>query len=249
MIEWNEMVSGGGIMQSSFAIQNAGMAGVSSSKTAAQKAGGTQFSGALKKAVQSGKSSDSLDDIFAEASSRYHVPENLLKAVAKAESGFRANAVSSCGAQGVMQLMPGTAKSLGVDDPFDAEQNIMGGAKYLGGLLNQYGDEKLALAAYNAGSGNVKKYGGIPPFPETQNYVRKVLGYAGEDVSLPTGDISSVSSASETSGTILPGDSTDFSFDNYRLFLQIFLKALEQESAKNLLEPSSEGVASADLIG
>lgn len=121
---------------------------------------------------------EDLDDIFKEAASKYGVSENLLKAVAKAESGFNANAVSSAGAIGIMQLMPSTAASLGVTDPYDAAQNIMGGAKLLSRLLKKYnGDTSLALAAYNAGSGNVDKYGGIPPFKETQNYVSKVLAY------------------------------------------------------------------------
>lgn len=119
-----------------------------------------------------------LDEIFDKAAKEYDVSVDLLKAIGKAESDFNPNAVSRCGAQGVMQLMPATAKSLGVTDSFDAEQNIMGGAKYISGLLKKYdGDTKLALAAYNAGSGNVKKYGGIPPFKETQNYVKKVTNY------------------------------------------------------------------------
>lgn len=122
--------------------------------------------------------SKSLDEIFDKAAEKYGVPVELLKAVGKAESGFDSNAVSRCGAQGIMQLMPATAKSLGVTDSFDAEQNIMGGAKYLSGLLKKYdGDTSLTLAAYNAGSGNVAKYDGIPPFKETQNYVKKVIGY------------------------------------------------------------------------
>jgi len=122
-----------------------------------------------------------MDEIFQEASERFNVPVDLLKAIGKQESNFNANAVSRCGAQGVMQLMPATAKELGVTDAFDAEQNIMGGAKYISSLLKKYeGNTTLALAAYNAGSGNVRKYGGIPPFEETQNYVKKVMGYYGQ---------------------------------------------------------------------
>lgn len=108
---------------------------------------------------------ESMDSIFEEAAKLYGVPVQLLKAVGKAESGFNANAVSAVGAQGVMQLMPATARYLGVDNPFDARSNIMGGAKYIAGLLERYqGDTVLALSAYNAGSGNVDKYGGIPLF-------------------------------------------------------------------------------------
>ncbi|TAH69854.1 MAG: lytic transglycosylase domain-containing protein [Anaerolineaceae bacterium] len=124
----------------------------------------------------------SLDDIFERASVKYNVPLNLLKAIGKAESDFNSNAVSKSGAQGVMQLMPGTAADLGVTDSFDPEQNIMGGSKYISDLLKRYdGDTKLALAAYNAGMNNVKKYGGIPPFKETQNYVVKVMKYMEQD--------------------------------------------------------------------
>ena len=109
--------------------------------------------------------------------------QTLLKAVAKAESNYNANAVSAAGAQGVMQLMPATAKSLGVDNPFDARSNIMGGAKYISQKLNQYdGDVELALAAYNAGSGNVAKYGGVPPFTETRNYIKRIKEYMGGDL-------------------------------------------------------------------
>jgi soluble lytic murein transglycosylase-like protein len=125
----------------------------------------------------------SLDDIFDEAAKKYNVPVDLLKAIGKAESDFDADAVSRCGAQGIMQLMPSTAASLGVKDSFDPEQNIMGGAKYISGLLKKFdGDTKLALAAYNAGPNNVMKYGGIPPFEETQNYVVKVTNYMKQGV-------------------------------------------------------------------
>lgn len=126
--------------------------------------------------------SESMDSIFEEAASRYQVPLNLIKAVAKAESDFNTNAVSKAGAIGVMQLMPSTARSLGVTDPYDARQNIMGGTKYLKENLERFGgDISLALAAYNAGPNSVQKYGGIPPYSETQNYVRKVTSYMNGD--------------------------------------------------------------------
>ncbi|MBE6003628.1 MAG: lytic transglycosylase domain-containing protein [Lachnospiraceae bacterium] len=118
----------------------------------------------------------SLDAIFKKASEAYGVPERILKTVAKYESDFKTTAVSKAGAMGIMQLMPSTAKSLGVKDPFDPEQNIMGGAKLLASNLKEFGgDLSLALAAYNAGSGAVKKYNGIPPYKETQNYVKNIM--------------------------------------------------------------------------
>ena len=122
-----------------------------------------------------------LENIFAAASKEYGVPVYLLKAVAKAESSFNSDSVSQSGAMGVMQLMPETAAELGVEDAFDPEENIMGGANYLSQKLVEYnGNVELALAAYNAGSGNVAKYGGVPPFEETQNYVKKVTAYMDE---------------------------------------------------------------------
>ena len=123
---------------------------------------------------------ESLDAIFEEAASTYNVSVNLIKAVAKAESGFNPSAVSKSGAIGVMQLMPSTARSLGVTDPYDARQNIMGGTKYLRQNLDRFnGNVSLALAAYNAGPNAVQKYGGIPPYQETQNYVKIVTSYMG----------------------------------------------------------------------
>ncbi len=134
------------------------------------------------------KTSEEMEEIFVRASEKYEVPLELLKAMAKAESNFNPNAVSRCGAAGVMQLMPATAKALGVTDSFDPEQNIMGGANYISQKIKAYnGDITLALAAYNAGSGNVAKYGGVPPFAETQNYIKKIYGFMGEDIKIPDG--------------------------------------------------------------
>ncbi len=115
---------------------------------------------------------------FEEAAETYQVDISLLLAMAKAESNFSASSTSSCGAMGVMQLMPSTAAGLGVSNAYDPYENIMGGAKLISQLLQRYNqDVSLALAGYNAGTGNVKKYGGIPPFKETQNYIHKVLNY------------------------------------------------------------------------
>lgn len=120
----------------------------------------------------------SLKSFFVRASEKYNVDVALLMAIAKTESNFHTDAVSSAGATGVMQIMPSTAKGLGVKDLYDPEDNIMGGAKEISARLKDYnGDLDMALAGYNAGIGNVRKYGGIPPFTETRNYIKKVNGY------------------------------------------------------------------------
>ncbi len=115
---------------------------------------------------------------------RYGVDEDLVWAVIRQESGFNPDAVSPKGAMGLMQLMPGTAARLGVSDAFDVEQNIAGGIKYLERCLSQFNqDVCLALAAYNAGSENVVKYQGCPPFPETRHYVATILqAYGGQTI-------------------------------------------------------------------
>lgn len=128
--------------------------------------------------VKAGSSTINNDykSIIEKASATYGVPAKLIESVIKHESSFNPNAVSSAGATGLMQLMPATAKFLGVSNAFNPEQNIMGGTKYLSQLMKKYnGDISMTLAAYNAGPGNVSKYDGIPPFKETQNYVKKVI--------------------------------------------------------------------------
>ena len=116
-------------------------------------------------------------DLFSRAASRYGVDASLLAAMANQESGFDSQAVSPAGAQGLMQFMPATAKGLGVN-PLDPNSAIDGAARYLSSLTKQFGSTDLALAAYNAGPGTVSRYGGIPPYTETQNYVRSVMSKA-----------------------------------------------------------------------
>ncbi|MEO8362724.1 MAG: lytic transglycosylase domain-containing protein, partial [Vicinamibacteria bacterium] len=118
----------------------------------------------------------SIEDIVAEASHKYGLPRSLVRAVAKAESALNPSAVSSKGAQGVMQLMPGTARELGVRNSFDAAENIDAGARLLRQLLERYeGRVAEALAAYNAGPGAVARHNGVPPYRETRSYIRRIV--------------------------------------------------------------------------
>lgn len=121
------------------------------------------------------RNKNAFDQMIRQAAQQHGVSEGLIKAVMHTESGFNINARSPVGAQGLMQLMPATARRFNVSNAYDPQQNIFGGARYLSWLLKRFnGNTQLAIAAYNAGEGNIDKYGGIPPFRETQDYVRRV---------------------------------------------------------------------------
>lgn len=188
----------------------------------------------------------SLEQIFDEAARTYNVPKNLIKAIAKAESDFRPDATSKAGAQGIMQLMPATARELGVTDAYDPYQNIMGGTRYISQMLAKYdGNVSLALAAYNAGSNNVAKYGGIPPFKETQNYVVKVTQYMNEGVSAPNASYSINAGATGGSGNVAAASVEEaeesyyqsileqlFSYEDYLKFIDLYTKIQEAQQEK-----------------
>ena len=208
-------------------------------KTSLQKFAGADFRNILAETAKGGSTGEvnsirsgaalpkralQYEAIFDEASRTYGVSKSLLLAVAKQESNFDANSVSHAGAQGIMQLMPGTAKTLGVKNAFDPYENIMGGAKLLRDNIRAFGSVPLALAAYNAGPGAVKKYEGVPPYKETQDYVKKIMADLGnKSYSTPNyrykglGENNAYGSAlgSEINGAGLSGDS--FSSDNSSL--------------------------------
>ncbi len=144
--------------------------------TAAQSRPGQSLKPEHRDAV----AAQTIDRCIREAAQKYDVSPDMIRAVVKAESNFEVDAVSVAGAQGLMQLMPATAKELGVENPFDIRQNIDGGTRYLRQMLDLFGgDIRMALSAYNAGPGNVTKYGGDVPFPETKRYVSRILNSVG----------------------------------------------------------------------
>lgn len=146
-----------------------------------RSAGGGLFVGAAEELRAPAPPPDSppspqpFDAIVRRIATEQDLDPNLLHAILIVESAYRPDAVSSAGAQGLAQLMPGTARELGVNDPFDPEQNIAGGGAYIAGMLGRYRDVRLALAAYNAGPGRVDRLGRVPAIPETEGYVRDVI--------------------------------------------------------------------------
>ncbi|HRM15619.1 MAG TPA: lytic transglycosylase domain-containing protein [Acinetobacter parvus] len=150
------------------------------------------------------RNKNAFDQLIRQAAQHHGVSEGLVKAIMHTESGFNINARSPVGAQGLMQLMPATARRFNVSNAYDPQQNIFGGVKYLSWLLKRFnGDTRLAIAAYNAGEGNVDKYGGIPPFRETQDYVRRVTSRLQNLYSSGLGTPLSDSSSNPPSGQLL----------------------------------------------
>ena len=165
------------------------------------------------------RNKNAFDTLIRQAAQQHGISEGLIKAVMHTESGFNTNARSPVGAQGLMQLMPATARRFNVSNAYDPQQNIFGGAKYLSWLLKRFnGNTQYAIAAYNAGEGNVDKYGGIPPFRETRDYVRRVTSRYQNLYASSLGSISNPSSVNPQviaqSANYTPPANTNNSADN-----------------------------------
>jgi soluble lytic murein transglycosylase-like protein len=172
-------------LEALLAQARAGFTGTATTAAPAAAASGTDFATALQSATATAASASGAEaggqyeGLIAAAAQRNGIDPSVLHGLIQQESGFDPGSQSSAGAQGLTQLMPGTASSMGVSNPLDPAESIEGGARYLGQLLKQFGGNTTdALAAYNAGPGAVSQYGGVPPYQETQDYVTKVLGYA-----------------------------------------------------------------------
>ena len=170
-------------LEALLAQARAGFTGTTTTAAPPAAASSTDFAGALQSATAASapgaEAGGQYEGLIAAAAQRNGIDPSILHGLIQQESGFDPGSQSSAGAQGLTQLMPGTASSMGVSNPLDPAESIEGGARYLGQLLKQFGGNTTdALAAYNAGPGAVSQYGGVPPYQETQDYVTKVLGYA-----------------------------------------------------------------------
>lgn len=190
------------------------------------------------------KSRDAYDHYIRQAAQAHGISEGLIKAVMHTESGFNLRARSPVGAQGLMQLMPATAKRFNVTNAYDPQQNIYAGAKYLAWLLKRFnGNTSLALAGYNAGEGNVAKYGGIPPFRETQDYVRRVTSRYNN---LYAGGIGSSSTVNTPSNTRVIAQSqtptsSDYSQQNSQASNQAYVQPAVARSSSRPIIIASDG--------
>jgi soluble lytic murein transglycosylase-like protein len=171
-------VPGVGQGQIERSVDSNGVIELGNEKTRGKKTDRTGAAAVVMPQQNAGGNATRFDEYIAEAARIYRLPPALIRAVIKVESNFDPRAVSHANAHGLMQLLPGTAERMMVTDIFDPRQNILGGARYLRILANTFnGNLELTLAGYNAGEGAVARYGGIPPYQETQNYVAKVTQY------------------------------------------------------------------------